>query len=50
MNPEAIVDLAADLLISYGQDTGITNAVPGSTNAGHGGGPLGAPGERPRSG
>jgi len=50
MNPEAIVDLAADLLISYAQDTGITYAVPGSTNAGHGGGPLGAPGERPRSG
>jgi Zinc carboxypeptidase len=30
MNPEAIVDLAADLLISYAQDTDITYAVPGS--------------------
>jgi Zinc carboxypeptidase len=42
MNPEAIVDLAADLLISYANDTGITYAVPGSTNAGPGSGPLGA--------
>jgi hypothetical protein len=42
MNPEAIVDLAADLLISYAQDTDITYAVPGSTNAGPGSGPLGA--------
>ena len=30
MNPEAIVDLAADLLISYIADTDITYAVPGS--------------------
>ena len=30
MNPEAIVDLAADLLISYAQDADITYAVPGS--------------------
>lgn len=50
MNPEAIVDLAADLLISYAQDTDITYAVPGSTNALPGSGPLGRPGERPRSG
>jgi Zinc carboxypeptidase len=42
MNPEAIVDLAADLLISYANDTDITYAVPGSTNALPGSGPLGA--------
>jgi hypothetical protein len=42
MNPEAIVDLAADLLYSYAHDTDITYAVPGSTNAGPGSGPLGA--------
>jgi len=42
MNPEAIVDLAADLLISYAQGTDITYAVPGSINAGPGSGPLGA--------
>lgn len=30
MNPEAIVELAADLLTSYANDTDITYAVPGS--------------------
>ncbi len=30
MNPEAIIDLAADLLTSYAHDTDITYAVPGS--------------------
>lgn len=42
MNPEAIVDLASDLLYSYKHGTPITYAIPGSTNAGPGSGPLGA--------